>query len=159
IRGRRVYVTLVGLMRCKYALILWLAAVLPLGAQTQTLLDQSFRAMYNLRFDDARRLAAEQRRLHPPDPLADVAEASALLFSEFDRLKILQSEFFSSDERFDERKKQTADPEVRARFDAALGHAEMKAQSLLTKNAQDKDALFALSLVNGLRADYAALIE
>ena len=32
-------------------------------------------------------------------------------------------------------------------------------QTLLAKNPKDRDALFAMTLSSGLRADYAALIE
>jgi len=147
-------------MRLRKLAMAWLIAALPAAGQTTaTLLEQSFRAMYNLHFDEARRLAGEHRRLHPGDAMADVTDASALIFSEFDRLKILQSEFFTSDKNFEGRSERKADPEIKARFDAALERAEQKAQSALKQDSQDKNALFAMALIHGLRADHAALIE
>ncbi len=53
----------------------------------------------------------------------------------------------------------TADPAVRDRFDAAIEKAESIAHARLAKNPKDRDALFALTLTNGLQGDYAALIE
>lgn len=76
--------------------------------------------------------------------------------SEFHRLGILESQFF---ERFENRPKPAADPAVRVRFDAAIHQAEAIAQRRLAKNPKDRDALFALTLTNGLQGDYAALIE
>ena len=44
-------------------------------------------------------------------------------------------------------------------FNLALNRAETLANQSLATNAQDENALLALTLVYGLRADYAALIE
>ena len=48
---------------------------------------------------------------------------------------------------------------MRDRFDAAVGRAESQAQTRLSQNINDRDALFAMTLASGLKADYAALIE
>ena len=48
---------------------------------------------------------------------------------------------------------------VRDRFNAALDHAQGLASVRLAANVKDRDALFAMTLSSGLRADYAALIE
>jgi tetratricopeptide (TPR) repeat protein len=122
-------------------------------------LEQAFHSMYNLRFAEARTEIAAYQKVKKDDPLAPVAEASALLFAEFARLRILQTEFFAHDERFDALQKQTPDPRLRSDFDDALDAAEKRARALLGKDPGNKDALFAMSLLNGLRADYAALIE
>jgi hypothetical protein len=122
-------------------------------------LDDAFHLMYNLRFGDARSEVAAYQQHHPDDPLADVADASAILFSEFARLRILETEFFSSDAKFDAREKQLPDPALQKEFVSALSRATQKANAHLSRNARDKDALFALSLLNGLRADYVSLIE
>ena len=53
----------------------------------------------------------------------------------------------------------TADPELKKQFEAALSLAEQRANATLVKNSKDSDALFALTLSSGLKADYAALIE
>jgi hypothetical protein len=139
------------------AALLFCAAV-PASAESASL-DRAFQHMYNLRFGDARAEIAAYQARHPEDAMAPVADASALLFSEFERLNILQTEFFATDERFDGRKKESPDAKLKQEFDQALQSAEQNANRLLAKDPQHKDALFALALLNGLRADYAALIE
>ncbi|MBI2681765.1 MAG: hypothetical protein HYX26_00845 [Acidobacteriales bacterium] len=147
-------------MRITRTLLLWLAATLAGAAQSPpTGLDRGFHAMYDLRFDEARREVREYRKDHPEDPMASIADASALLFGEFERLKILQTELFASDEKFDAREKPRPDPMLRGEFESTLLHAEEQAKQMLGKDAKSKDALFTLALASGLRADYAALIE
>ena len=56
-------------------------------AQTQNLdvlLDQSYNAMYNLRFDEALRLAESAKRMANDDPVPWMAQACAVLFREFE---------------------------------------------------------------------------
>ncbi len=50
--------------------------------------------MYNLQFADAHRTFLEWEKSHPSDPIGPASNAAAYLFSEFDRLHVLQSEFF-----------------------------------------------------------------
>ena len=91
--------------------------------------------------------------------MGPACEAAGLLFSEFDRLGILESQFYENDQAFDARQKLTPDPAVRGRFDAAVANAESRARTRLAKDTKDRDALFAMTLSSGLKADYAALIE
>ena len=92
-------------------------------------------------------------------PLVQLHDAAGYLFSELHRLGILESQFYTDDKAFDARKKMTADPELKKQFEAALNLAEQRANAILSKNSKDSDALFALTLSSGLKADYAALIE
>ena len=121
-------------------------------------LTQSYHAMYNLNFDEAFRQAESAKGISKGDPLPWVAEACASLFREFDRLHILRSEMFASDETFESRKPQNWQPEARAKFDWAIAGAEKLAQARLAQNKNDLHALFALTLTYGLRADDVALI-
>jgi len=75
------------------------------------------------------------------------------------RLGVLETKLFEDDSNFDSRKKLTPDPAVKEKFENALRRAEMHAHDALAKDPNDKDALFSMALSNGLRADYAALIE
>lgn len=118
----------------------------------------SYQAMYNLNFDEAFRQAESAKVIAKDDPLPWVAEACAVLFREFDRLHILRSEMFASDETFEARQPQSWQPEAKAKFDWAIAGADKLAQALLARNKNDLHALFALTLTNGLRADDAALI-
>jgi len=122
-------------------------------------LDAGFRLLYDLDFGQAHKVFSAWEQVHPEDPLGPVSDAAGLLFSEFDRLGVLESQFYASDGAFAARKQLTPDPTVRDRFEAALDLAENRAHARLSRNPKDRDALFALTLAAGLRGDYAALIE
>jgi hypothetical protein len=131
------------------------------SAQTQnieSILDQSYRDMYNLQFDEALREAETAKKLALDDPIPWMAQSCAILFREFDRLHILRSELFGADDRFSDGPPLAWNPQNRAAFDTALNGAEKLSQERLQHNQNDAHALFALTLVNGLRADDAALI-
>jgi hypothetical protein len=130
----------------------------PQVPSVEGLLDGSFHAMYNLQFDQAFQKAEQAKALSKDDPLPWVAQACAVLFREFDRLHILRSEMFSSDDSFDARPAYTWLPDAKKHFDDALDHADRLAHDLLNRNKNDVKALFAMVLVNGLQADGAALI-
>ena len=122
-------------------------------------LDHGFQLLYNLEFDKAHTVFSTYERTHPDDPMGPTAEAAGSLFSEFHRLGVLESQFFELDKRFENRSKLDPDPVVRAQFQAALERGQTIARARLAKNSKDKDSLFALTLINGLQADYAALID
>lgn len=115
--------------------------------------------MYNLDFAGAQRDFANWQQLHPDDPVGPVSEAAGLLFSEFNRMGVLEAQFYESDSAFFKRQKQTPDPDLRHQFQDAIHRAENLAHARLAKDPKDRDALFALTLSSGLQADYAALIE
>lgn len=127
--------------------------------ESQILLDQAYTAMYNLNFDAAFQKAEQAKSFAKDDPIPWVAEACAALFREFDRLHILRSEMFSSDESFDARKAYKWDPPSMQRFETALAGAEKISEDRLSRDKNDAKALFALALTHGLRADDAALIS
>src|ERR1700682_464029 len=128
---------------------------LSIGHAETTLLDAGYRQMYNLQFADAHRTFGEYQRLHPDDPMGPASDAAAYLFTEFDRLHILQSEFFIHDEHFVTDHKLAPDPALNQKFDAVLE----RALSLADRAPQDPDSRFASVLCHGLRSDYQALIE
>lgn len=122
-------------------------------------LDHGYQLAYNLDFTSAQQEFSAWQKVHPQDPLGPVSEAAGLLFSEFNRLGILESQLFTRDSNFEKRKKLNPDPTVHARFEAALLRADALTEVELTKDPNNADALFAQALSNGLRADYTALIE
>jgi hypothetical protein len=122
-------------------------------------LDSGFRLLYDLEFTRAGQVFSSWQEQHPDDPLGPACEAAGLLFSEFDRLGVLESQFYETDNAFAARKKLSPDPAVRDRFNAAIARAEDRARTRLAQNPKDHDALFAMTLSAGLQADYAALIE
>ena len=122
-------------------------------------LDRGYNHMYNLEFPAALAEFHNYQQQNFADPVGYVSEASCHLFSELNRLGVLEARLFADDKNFEKRHKLEPDPATRAEFDKALQRAEMHAQQLLAKDPNNKDALFAMALSNGLKADYAALIE
>jgi hypothetical protein len=138
-----------------------LAVVTPVAGKTiiGDLIDQGYNDMYNLAFDDAHHCFKNWERNHPADPMGPVSDAAAYLYSEFDRLKILQSEFFVNDDAFFHKRTGRPDPIAKRDFEAALERSEQLAEAILKRSPDDKTALFATVLRLGLHADYTALIE
>jgi hypothetical protein len=122
-------------------------------------LDRGFRQMYNLQFADAHQTFANYLRTHPADPMGSVSNAAAYLFSEFDRLNILESEFWVSDQPFLDLHKPAADPAIKKQFEAELARTQKLTDAALRKNPDDPNAQLAATLRLGLHADYLALIE
>ncbi|HEY6767908.1 MAG TPA: hypothetical protein VI386_24400 [Candidatus Sulfotelmatobacter sp.] len=124
-----------------------------------SLLDHGFSGLYNLDFAGAQKDFSAWELQHPEDPVGPVSAAAGYLFSEFNRLGVLESQFYTSDSAFDSRSKLTPDAAVHDQFVSSLGRADRLAHARLDKDPNDHDALFALTLSDGLQADYAALIE
>jgi hypothetical protein len=122
-------------------------------------LDHGFQLLYSLDFDAAHGIFAQWEQNNPDDPMGPTCDAAGLLFSEFHRLGVLEAQFFEDDKKFESRQKLSPDPVIRARFDAEIQKAQTLARNQLAKNPKNRDALFALTLTNGLEADYAALID
>jgi hypothetical protein len=152
-----------------FGMVAALWSVLGLNAETGTrtvpdfapgtALDRGYLGLYNLDFTGAQKHFSAWQSQHPDDPVGPVSEAAGYLFSEFNRLGVLEAQFFENDTAFNARSKPSPDVVMRARFQSALDRSQTLARSRLTKNAKDRDALFALTLASGLQADYAALIE
>jgi hypothetical protein len=122
-------------------------------------LDRGFSGLYNLDFAGAQKDFTAWQELHPDDPVGPVSEAAGFLFAEFNRLGVLEAQFYENDAAFAGRPKLTPDPALRQHFMAAIGRAESLSHARLAKDPNDLDALFAQTLSWGLQADYAALIE
>ena len=122
-------------------------------------LDQGFHLLYNLDFTGAEKQFQEWQGQHPDAPLGPAAEGAGLLFAEFHHRGILEAQFLSNDDSYKEKNKAAPDPQLSARLDSVLSRSEDLARKRLATSPQDADALFAMTMVFGLRADYAALIE
>lgn len=132
----------------------------PAAPKFEPLLDQGFSEMYNLRFDEAHRTFEQYQREHPEDPLGPVSDSAAWLFSEFDRLDILRSEFALKDENFfSSNRPLNADPSAKKNFEADLQKTGQLAEPGLHQSPPDPNAMFAATLRLGLHSDYEALIE
>jgi hypothetical protein len=137
-------------------------------------LDSGYRQMYNLEFADAHKSFAAFQRSNPGDPLGPTSDAAAYLFSEFDRMGVLQTELFVDDQMFKSRTTLVPDVASRRGFDADISKSEQLADMVLMKSGKqsaakaaapatpspmETNALFAKVLNRGLRADYLAMID
>lgn len=122
-------------------------------------LDLGYHQMYNLEFEAAHKTFAAWKRQHPEDPLGPVSDAAAYLFSEFDRMRILQSEFFLHDDKFLTARRIPPNAAARQGFQRELARAQELATRALARSPHNTTAMFAQVLVLGLRSDYTALIE
>ncbi|HKW27279.1 MAG TPA: hypothetical protein VJN48_15950, partial [Terriglobales bacterium] len=90
------------------------------GLTSASLLDNGYRDMYNLQFEEAHQAFASWEKEHPEDPMGPASDAAAYLFAEFSRLHVLEFELFTDDHRLASQPKLSADPEVRRAFEAQL---------------------------------------
>jgi hypothetical protein len=128
----------------------------PLG---HTGLDAGYYDMYNLDFAGAHQVFGEWMKAHPDDPLGPASDAAAFLFSEFDRLGVLDVELFTDDDTFTGRGKLQPNPEIRKKFEARASEAENLANAELKQHPGDVRALYTLTLMSGMHANYAAMID
>lgn len=146
------------------ALSLWLCfAATPrahaAGLTSSSLLDAGYRHLYNLQFDQAHQAFVGWQQLHPQDPLGPASDAAAYLFSEFNRLHVLEFELFTDDSRLAKQPRLSPDPQVKQAFQAELERTQQLAETALRRDPHDVNAQFAKALRLGLQGDYTALIE
>lgn len=144
---------------CVVFLVLSVTSSFASALLTGNPLDDGYRDMYNLRFLDAHIKFQDWIKAHPDDPMGPVSDAAAWLFSEFERLHVIDVQLFANQSRFDSRGTLTADPSVRKSFEDRLNQASNLADAALKRNAKDARALYVKTLVSGMRSDYALMIE
>jgi len=141
------------------ALVMLLATSQPARSAMPPDFQDSFRLLYETRFQEARWQFLQWEKINPQDPLGHAWEGASYLFEEFYRQGVLTSQFFLDDKRFSEGVQGPPNSESRAAFLAACATAEQLAKVRLAKNPQDPDALLALTVTAGMLADYATLID
>jgi hypothetical protein len=122
-------------------------------------LNAGYLRLYDLDFGGAQKEFEAWEKVNPENPMGPVSEAAAILFSEFNRLGVLEAQFYENDSIFANRQKYTADPAQRTRFEQQLDRVENLAKARLSSDSHDRDALLAMTMAAGLRSDFAALIE
>jgi hypothetical protein len=135
------------------------AASSPTAMVYSPVLERGYQEMYNLDFSAAHNTFRGYQQAYADDPMGYVSNAAAYLFSEFNRLHILETDLFTDDAKFEHRGKLVPDPDVKIEFEKELSKSDATAEKVLAQNPTDVNALFAEVLSNGLRSDYMALIE
>lgn len=144
-------------------LLTLLAGTLCLGAaeppDSSDSIDRALARMYNFDFPGAEGILDDYIGRNPSDPLGYAVRAASFLFSELDRLRILESEFFVNDRRIEEKNKLSPDPTIRDRLYKAAAEAQRRARAILASQPDDRNALFALCVATGVLTDYAGFVE
>ncbi len=143
-------------------LILALFLALGVAHATETTssgIDRGFQRLYDLDFPGAQKEFQSWEQDNPDNPMGPVSQAAGILFSEFNRLGVLEAQFYVNDSAFAARRRYEPDADQRALFEQDLSRAEALGKARLSHDPRDQDALLGMTLASGLRADYAALIE
>jgi hypothetical protein len=127
--------------------------------RAETTIDKAFDRMYNFDFAGMHAILDECGNRDPEDPMTFAARAVAFLFSELHRMKILETEFFTDDDKMTDRKKLKPDPEVRARLFAMTGEARRRAAAILAVDPDDRNAMSAICTAAEVETDYTILVE
>jgi hypothetical protein len=118
-----------------------------------------FDLLYRLKFDEARRQFTDGLQEDRENPLGYVALSACYLFEEFYIQRVLTSEFFLDDERLLGGIRGKPDEGRKSNFLAANQKGRELALKQLGANPHDADALFALTIATGMRADFAAILD
>jgi hypothetical protein len=140
---------------CFLLLLLWPA--LPAGEPAS--LEQGFVELYHLRFSAGRALFEERLREAGDDPLAAAALGASYLFEEFEQHGVLTSEFFLDDDRLLGGIKGRPDRDRMRLFASAIERSRSIADQRLDHNPLDSEALLAITIGLGMRANASVLIE
>jgi hypothetical protein len=123
-------------------------------------LEDAITRMYDFDFPASHQVLDRYIESHPNEPLPFAFRASAYLFYELDRMGVLESEFLVDDNQIAERKKKIEpDPATRARFLQAVADAQNRALAALKSDPNNRDALFAMCVAQGVSTDYMAFVE
>ncbi len=122
-------------------------------------LDEAVQKLYNFDFRGAHEALDKIIASRPQAPLPYGFRAATYLFYELDRLGTLEGEFLSGDDWAYDKKKLKPDPAVRNQMQTALNDVERLGGAALKANPKDKEALFAMTIAQGVTADYMALVD
>jgi hypothetical protein len=115
--------------------------------------------LYNFDFGGARRVLDRYVQAHPADPLGSAFRAAVLLFSEADRLAMLESKLFLDDRRFAQVRRLRPNPEVQQNFLVKINETRAGVARILASDPRNANALFASAVAGGLAADWTWLID
>jgi tetratricopeptide (TPR) repeat protein len=96
---------------------------------------------------------------HPGDPQATALLLDAVLFQELYRQDLLDTTFYANDGFLTGKHATQEDPKIRDRIFALADEAVHEADSRLSKNPNDVDALYARGWTRALRCTYVAMVQ
>ena len=138
--------------------LLALGALAPLAAD-DNLVTRGFDHFYNLEYDQALAIFQQAAARDPNSPDMHNHVSETILFREMLRDGSLESELVSGDNSFLRRPKMNPAPETQRQFFHEITAAISLANEQLRKNPRDTEALYALGIAYGLRANFNWLVN
>ena len=120
---------------------------------------QGFDHFYNLEYDQALACFEREVAADPADPSLHNHIAQTVLFREMFRVGALESEMVSRNNPFLRRPNMNPSPGSAKLFDDNIAAAIKLGQERLTRNPKDWQALYALGVSYGLRANWEWLVH
>jgi tetratricopeptide (TPR) repeat protein len=120
---------------------------------------EAFQKFYEMDYGEALPRFEAIQREHPSDPIATAYVLDTVLFSELNRLDLLDTTFYANDGFLTTKRGVVEDPRVRDRIRALGGQAIDQANAELKANPNNVDALFARGWTKSLEAVYSGLVE
>lgn len=129
----------------------------PLNRQDAT--KAAFADFYNMDYDTALSKFRAIESQNPQNPLATDFVLDAIIFRELNGLDLLDTTFYANDGFLTGKHTVNEDPAVTAQIQTLTDQAVAQADTLLSKNPNDVDALYARAWARSLRATYIAFVQ
>lgn len=129
----------------------------PLNRQPEV--REAFQRFYNMDYDDALTRFERIQREHPDDPMATAYLLDAELFSELNRLDLLDTTFYANDGFLTGKHTVVEDPRRRQRIMELANQVASEANTELKASPNDVNALFARGWAKSLVALYLGLAD
>jgi tetratricopeptide (TPR) repeat protein len=115
-------------------------------------------ALYNLDYEEARRIFNELQRDFPDNPAGPQSLAASLWLQTLNESRRLQSSLYNS-KSFYAKSEDKVDPKLIEQFKVYTREAKARAEARLKQNPSDIEALYALGQITGLQAAFAGAVE
>lgn len=137
----------------------WIVAVLASGLSVAQPVSPAFQHFYNLEYDDALAMFVREAAQRPDLAQSHNNVAQTVLFRLMYEHGALESDLIGSAHPFSSRPKLPVTAAETAQFEAAIAKAMELSQKRLASNANDPEALYALGVALGLRANWNYLVH
>jgi tetratricopeptide (TPR) repeat protein len=128
------------------------------NARLDALREKGSLALYNLDYEEARRIFTEMQREFPQDPQGPQSLAASLWLETMNNARRLQSALYNS-KSFYAKTEDKVDPKTIAAFKEYTRQAKELAEARLKQNPNDVRALYSLGSIVGLQAAFAGAVE
>jgi hypothetical protein len=122
-------------------------------------LSSGFDLLYQQKFPEAREVLGNWAARNPEEPFGHVAIAASYLFEELSRQDVLTSNFFLDEKKFLHGIDGQPDAERMTHFREALTQTRKLARDRQKISSSDGEALFALTLADGMESDALTILE